>query len=545
MASSDNLNDFKISTLNVNGLHESQKQKDVLAHLRDQKSDIYFLQETHIKETSENYFRATWGYDLWAAGSETNKNGVAILFSPSFEYKIREVIRDPEGQFIIIDVEMLQKRLTLGNIYGPSTGDNPAFFEKIFGIINRIGNDLQILGGDWNCTLNPAIDTLNYNNINARPRTRAKILDSMSDLDLVDVFRELYPYKREYTWRRFNTNKQGRLDYFLISKDLIGDVKGTQKCPGYRSDHSLFILKLKKMEFKKDRPYWKFNNSLLKDKQYVEAIKSIITEVKKQYAIPIYNLDNIQEISHEDLTFTIDDQLFLETLLMEIRGKTISYASYKKRKNQEEEKKLTDIINNNEKSSDLSDEELLELENTKSKLEELRKKKIEGMIIRSRIKWLMEGDKPTRYFCSLENRNFTNRSVSFLEKVSGEIIDKQSDMLNEVQQFYETLYKEKQVDEINLSDKIPISPKLGNREHEYLEGMITFKEAALILHGMNNNKSPGPDGFTVEFFKFFFRDIGHFLVRSANQGFDKGKLSITQYQGVITCIPKEGKPKQF
>ena len=69
----------------------------------------------------------------------------------------------------------------------------------------------------------------------------------------------------------------------------------------------------------------------------------------------------------------------------------------------------------------------------------------------------MEGDKPTRYFCSLENRNFTNRSVSFLEKVSGEIIDEQSDMLNEVQQFYETLYKEKQVDEINLSEKMSVT----------------------------------------------------------------------------------------
>lgn len=61
----------------------------------------------------------------------------------------------------------------------------------------------------------------------------------------------------------------------------MGDVKGTKKCPGYRSDHSLFMLKLKKMEFKKDRPYWKFNNSLLKDKQYVDTIKSIITEIKK------------------------------------------------------------------------------------------------------------------------------------------------------------------------------------------------------------------------------------------------------------------------
>ena len=62
---------------------------------------------------------------------------------------------------------------------------------------------------------------------------------------------------------------------------------------------------------------------------------------------------------------------------------------------------------------------------------------------------------------------------------------------------------------------------------------------------MNNNKSPGPDGFTTEFYKFFFSDIGCFLVRSFNEGFYSESLSVTQYQGVITCIPKEGKPKQF
>ena len=36
-----------------------------------------------------------------------------------------------------------------------------------------------------------------------------------------------------------------------------------------------------------------------------------------------------------------------------------------------------------------------------------------------------------------------------------------------------------------------------------------------------------------------------FLLRSINCGFEKGEISITQKQGVITCIPKEGKDKSF
>ena len=45
--------------------------------------------------------------------------------------------------------------------------------------------------------------------------------------------------------------------------------------------------------------------------------------------------------------------------------------------------------------------------------------------------------------------------------------------------------------------------------------------------------------------KFFWKDIGHFLVRSINYGFRSGEMSITQKEGIITCIPKEDKPKQF
>ena len=37
--------------------------------------------------------------------------------------------------------------------------------------------------------------------------------------------------------------------------------------------------------------------------------------------------------------------------------------------------------------------------------------------------------------------------------------------------------------------------------------------------------------------------IGHFIVRSINDGFTKGILSVTQREGVITCIPKDNKPR--
>ena len=50
-----------------------------------------------------------------------------------------------------------------------------------------------------------------------------------------------------------------------------------------------------------------------------------------QYTLPVYNLDNLDKVSDEDIQHRINDQLFFETLMMEIRGKTISYSSFKKK----------------------------------------------------------------------------------------------------------------------------------------------------------------------------------------------------------------------
>ena len=58
---------------------------------------------------------------------------------------------------------------------------------------------------------------------------------------------------------------------------------------------------------------------------------------------------------------------------------------------------------------------------------------------------------------------------------------------------------------------------------------------------MKNEKSPGLDGFTVEFFKFFWIDIGVFVLRSINYGYGTGSLSVAPKQCIITCLPKPNK----
>ena len=130
----------------------------------------------------------------------------------------------------------------------------------------------------------------------------------------------------------------------------------------------------------------KFNNSLLYDSNYIDIVKKKIADVKKQYAALVYNFDKIEDIENENIQLTIDTQLFLETLLMELRGKTISYSSYKKKEKENREKSLLKEINDLEK---IIDSDLLqELENKKIELENIRKEKMKGKVIRSRMQWI-------------------------------------------------------------------------------------------------------------------------------------------------------------
>ena len=71
--------------------------------------------------------------------------------------------------------------------------------------------------------------------------------------------------------------------------------------------------------------------------------------------------------------------------------------------------------------------------------------------------------------------------------------------------------------------------------------MLTEQECYQALKHMDNGKSPGSDGFTCEFYKFFWDYVKLNVVESINYGFEKRQLSICQRRGIITLVPKKDK----
>ena len=163
---------------------------------------------------------------------------------------------------------MMNMRVTLANVYGPSSGDNPAFFDKVTQKIEEVGSECTIFWGSWNVVLDVNVDYKcyysNYKTFVNRPRARKEIEELIIKLDLVDPWRELYPDKRIYTWIKFNSTKQGRLDYFLVSQELLTRIKGAKIESSYMSDHSLISVEFKIDTVPTAKSFWKLNNSLLR-----------------------------------------------------------------------------------------------------------------------------------------------------------------------------------------------------------------------------------------------------------------------------------------
>ena len=532
-----------LSSLNCQGLGDKSKRKDVLNFLKQKKYSIYCIQDTHFMEKEEKYIRTQWGFECFFSSFNSQSRGVAIFLNNNFEYKLHRIKKDQEGNRLILDITIKDCRTTLINIYGPNR-DTPRFFDQLKDDITEFNNERVIITGDFNLTMNPEVDTRNYVNIN-NPRAMETVKDLCAEFNIIDIWRELNMEKRQYTWRTKNNNKSARLDFFLISEQFFIETEEVDIETGYRSDHSLVVLKLKGYKKNKSNTFWKFNNSLLKDPKYVKLVKKIIEDVKKQYVVPNQTIDRqVNDINDSEILFTISDQLFLEMLLLEIRGKTISYSSFLQKQKNNKEKELIEEISMLEAQNEINNTILQE---KKTELQEIRKKKLEGSLVRSRAKWIDQGEKTSRYFCNLENRNYISKCMPNLWKTDGTKTETEEEIINETKVFYESLYNFKPTENIDLNQMLPYQdiPKLNIEEKQNLEGLLKPEEVLCSLKNIKNNKSPGSDGFTAEFLKFFWKDIGTFVVRSLNNSFQKGELSQTQKEGLITCIPKGEKDKQY
>ena len=144
---------LKITSLNVRGLRDDAKRREVFNWLRAKRPSICMLQEVHCIEKTNHLWKAEWGYQAYFTSFESNKAGVCILFNNNFNLQLQRLYTDPAGRFIICDLKANEKLLTLANIYAPNE-DKPSFFQNFYDHLLNFKCEDIIIGGDFNLVLN-------------------------------------------------------------------------------------------------------------------------------------------------------------------------------------------------------------------------------------------------------------------------------------------------------------------------------------------------------------------------------------------------------
>ena len=152
-----NLN-LTITSWNVRGIRKLIKLKQVLNRVKYLKSQIVFIQETHLTKTDIHKLNRKWQGQIFHAPFTSQARGVTILIHKSVPFQKSKLMIDTGGRYIIVQGTILLQKVNLINVYGPNDG-SPTFFENLLLNVSALEGP-YIVGGDFNCTLNPILQIL-------------------------------------------------------------------------------------------------------------------------------------------------------------------------------------------------------------------------------------------------------------------------------------------------------------------------------------------------------------------------------------------------
>ena len=154
---------------------------------------------------------------------------------------------------------------------------------------------------------------------------------------------------------------------------------------------------------------------------------------------------------------------------------------------------------------------LHELHKLQAELNKIREHKIKGTILRSKVRWHEKGEKNSRYFLNLENRAACKKKVTKLLLEDSTETNDPDVILKKQEEFLSNLYKSQGpsvansncCNFFNSKNMTTLSEEMSNS----CEGKIASDECLLALKEFENGKSPSSDGFTAEFYKFFWKEL--------------------------------------
>ena len=507
---------YRIITLNCrSGINSKTKLRKLIQYLKENLWHVALLQETSsISNKNKDIISKELEANIYHYSETPGKagTGTATLIKNNICSENPECNYVNGGRFTDIRIKLNNNYFNIINVYiNTKKGAKIQDFKLLDEYIKKIQNHI-IIGGD-------------FNSITEKGQRGGNIEHRTTDKELIDLIQNNYLYdgSKEFSHNKptyIGPNNAAILDRFLYSDNNIIKEYNTVLCPF--SDHQMVTIDLfNKIKCKKHKSYWKLNNSLLEDNRNIVTIKTYWEEWRLMKG-------NFKSISN----WWEKGKKKIKEIFIEIG----------KRKAKQERDKMKELNKRIEQEMERGEINYELINNLRKELNELLEIKIEGARVRSRQLLLPEEEKGSKNFYNLEAKNIQQGAItSILNEENKEIIDPNL-IKEEIYNFYEKLYTSTGVDNDSLRSLIEnIKPNEIKQEDKYkLNKFISIQELWDSLKNMKNNKTPGNDGLTKEFYIKLWDTIGGDLVEVINNCFLEGELTTSQKDAEIKLLYKKG-----
>jgi hypothetical protein len=498
----------KILTWNVRGLNEGKKRMRVRRLLSQWKVDIVCLQETKLDLITPDLVQSIWScpYVEWSYVASNGASGGILLMWDRRAVSKMEVCH---GNYVVacsfrnVDDGM---EWAFAGVYGPNRdAARRMMWEELAGLL-CLWELPWCIGGDFNVTL--------FHNERSGGRRRRREVATFADFTAEMGLMDLPLAGGVATWA--NNLSWSRLDRFLVSPEWELSYPGLvqKKLLRVCSDHAPIMLMRGCLQNGKSS--FKFENMWLKEEGFVDKVRSWWSS----------------------FSFLGSPSFILAKKLRALKGEI-------KRWNREV---FGNVGARNEAWAG-EVEELDRLGEVRRLTEEEKERRrvlvadLEASLLqeeiswrqKSRVRWLKEGDKCTKFFHQVASANRRNNSIESL-MVNGSPTSDPTSIGNHVVNYYKSLFSEPLSWRPGL-DNLEFD-RLNGEEASGLESPFEEKEVREVIKGMDRDKAPGPDGFSMAFFQDCWEVIKEDFMAVFEEFYTRGKFVKCINSTFISLIPK-------
>lgn len=365
---------------------------------------------------------------------------------------------------------------------------------------------------------------------------RRGVTDSFSRLlalhCLQDVWRCHHPTKRDYTFFSSRHKSNSRLDYILVSDNILNNFIDSEIGLQIWSEHSWvesqFYLKNRTMQ----RPQWRLNADLMK----LEPPRSDLEKELTSYL-------ELNDGCGVNVTFVWD------AMKAVIGGKYISLtSSYLKQKRAYRESLLHQIKMLEEQHKCTCHPKVYRrLTEERKKLEALKTTNIQRKILYIKQKYWLKNPKTLKLLAWKVKTRRSSTQIHAVNNADGTRCSLTKDIIGAFRHYYSDLYTSSNPEPTQIREFLSkyFPHKQISAEHlEYLEELVTPEEVASVIKSLKNSKSPGTDGFGAEFYKAYSHHLTDILSRTFNKILTTGALPPSWNTANIVILPKKDRDLQ-